>query len=307
MLDKINEEIRTLTEKVSKSVVAILTREIALDEFFLPSMREGIGSGFSVDENLFLTSYHVVRNSREIIMIDSEGKIERAIIVAANPFSDLALLKSKLSLPALEIASEYSLGDIVLAIGNPFGLRSVTLGVISGTARTIISPLGEPLYAIQTDAAVNPGNSGGPLVNIKGKVIGVVSAMIPYAQGIGFAIPSELLIGLLKSYKKYGTYIRPYLGMVVLAINKAIASYYGLSRSEGLLVVRIYPRSPARMAGIMQGDIIVRAEGRQVKSPMELQAIIEEKGYGEEIELLVDREYQEINFRIKIAGQEINI
>jgi S1-C subfamily serine protease len=304
MLEKINEEIKELAENASKSVVAILTREIALDEFLSPAVREGIGSGFSVLENHFLTSYHVIRNSREILLIDKEGNIESAQVVATNPFYDLALLKSDLSIPPLKISTSYSLGEMVFAIGNPLGLRSITLGVISGTGRTIVSPSGEALYVLQTDAAVNPGNSGGPLVNIKGEAIGIVTAMIPFAQGIGFAIPAELLQGLLNSYIRFGRYIRPFLGLVVMAINKAIAAYYGLSRSEGLLVVRVSPRSPAKLA-IMQGDIIIEADGRKVNNPIELQVALESKGFGNEIELLVDRMGKTFKVRTKIAGYEI--
>jgi S1-C subfamily serine protease len=304
MLEKINEEIKELAENASKSVVAILTREIALDEFLSPAVREGIGSGFSVLENHFLTSYHVIRNSREILLIDKEGNIESAQVVATNPFYDLALLKSDLSIPPLKISTSYSLGEMVFAIGNPLGLRSITLGVISGTGRTIVSPSGEALYVLQTDAAVNPGNSGGPLVNIKGEAIGIVTAMIPFAQGIGFAIPAELMQGLLNSYIRFGRYIRPFLGLVVMAINKAIAAYYGLSRSEGLLVVRVSPRSPAKLA-IMQGDIIIEADGRKVNNPIELQVALESKGFGNEIELLVDRMGKTFKVRTKIAGYEI--
>jgi S1-C subfamily serine protease len=193
---------------------------------------------------------------------------------------------------------------MVFAIGNPLGLRSITLGVISGTGRTIVSPSGEALYVLQTDAAVNPGNSGGPLVNIKGEAIGIVTAMIPFAQGIGFAIPAELMQGLLNSYIRFGRYIRPFLGLVVMAINKAIAAYYGLSRSEGLLVVRVSPRSPAKLA-IMQGDIIIEADGRKVNNPIELQVALESKGFGNEIELLVDRMGKTFKVRTKIAGYEI--
>jgi len=304
MLEKINEEIKELAENASKSVVAILTREIALDEFLSPAVREGIGSGFCVFENHFLTSYHVIRNSREILLIDKEGNIELAHVVATNPFYDLALLKSNLSIPPLKISTFYSLGEMVFAIGNPLGLRSITLGVISGTGRTIVSPLGEALYVLQTDAAVNPGNSGGPLVNIKGEAIGIVTAMIPFAQGIGFAIPAELMQGLLNSYIRFGRYIRPFLGLVVMAINKAIAAYYGLSRSEGLLVVRVSPRSPAKLA-IMQGDIIIEADGRKVNNPIELQVVLESKGFGSEVELLVDRMGKTFKVRTKIAGYEV--
>jgi serine protease Do len=304
MLEKINEEIKELAENASKSVVAILTREIALDEFLSPTIREGIGSGFSVMKNHFLTSFHVIRNSREILLIDKEGNIQEANVVATNPFYDLALLEADLSIPPLKISTEYSLGEMVFAIGNPLGLRSITLGVISATGRTIVSPSGEALYVLQTDAAVNPGNSGGPLVNIKGEAIGIVTAMIPFAQGIGFAIPAELIQGLLNSYIKFGRYIRPFLGLTVMTINKAIAAYYGLSKTEGLLVVRVSPRSPAKLA-IMPGDIIIEADGKKLNNPIELQVILESKGFGSEIELLVDRMGKTFKVRTKIAGYEI--
>jgi len=305
MLEKINEEIKELAENASKSVVAVLTREIVFDDFLSPVAREGLGSGFSVLENHFLTSYHVIRNAREIRLLDKDGNIAIAQPVAINPFYDLALLKSKLNIPTMKLSSEYSIGDLVFAIGNPLGLRSITFGVISATGRTLFSPTGQDLYVLQTDAAVNPGNSGGPLVNIKGEVVGIVTAMIPFAQGIGFAIPSELMQGLLRSYTKFGRYIRPYLGIIGMALNKALASYYDLSRSEGVIVIRVYPRSPAWEAGIMQGDIIYEADGKKVTNPIELQVAVESKGAGEKIELSIDRNGKTYKVSSKIYGYEL--
>ncbi len=278
----------SVIEKVSDSVVTIVTRQITLDDFLTPNVSEGIGSGFAIGNNLVVTSYHVIRGSERIIIVSREGFISEGEVIAVNPYNDLALLSSELELKPLKISEKVKVGEAVLAVGSPLGLDSVTFGIISSIDRTIQSPIGTQLYVLQTDAAVNPGNSGGPLVNTNGEVVGVVTAMIPYAQGIGFAIPSRLLRSFLENVKKHGRYVRPYLGIRVMKLNKALSTYFRLPTSDGVIVVAVDPRSPAYQAGIRKGDIILEINGKMIENQIDLVSTIEEAGL-EEIELTLLR------------------
>ncbi|MCY0860154.1 MAG: trypsin-like peptidase domain-containing protein [Sulfolobaceae archaeon] len=284
------EDIRKVIEKVSNSVITILTRDIGFDELFGPKVSEGLGSGFSIGKGLFVTSYHVIGNASEVRIVSKEGYVTKGEVIAINPFNDLALIYGdELDLPGLNISTEYHLGDVVLAIGNPLGLESVTMGIISGVDRTITSPAGNTLYVLQTDAAVNPGNSGGPLVNLKGEVVGVVTAMIPYAQGIGFAVPSKLVSSFLTNVNKFKRYVRPYIGVAVAKLNKAIASYLGLKTDRGVIVVNVDPSGPAYNEGIRRGDVIVSVNGDDVESPLDLIAKLEEVGAPSTVKLKIVR------------------
>ncbi|BFI74280.1 S1C family serine protease [Sulfurisphaera ohwakuensis] len=288
----------SIVEDVSKSVVTILTKQLTLDEFLMPSVAEGLGSGFSVGNGFVITSYHVIQNSRNIVVVSKDGFSSEADVIAINPFNDLALLYTNLNLKALKFSEKVKVGEGVLAIGSPLGLDSVTLGIISSIDRTIQSPLGNPLYVLQTDAAVNPGNSGGPLINTKGEVVGVVTAMIPYAQGIGFAIPSKLVLSFLKNVERNnGKYVRPYLGIRVIKLNKAISTYFNLSSDAGVLVVAVDEDSPAYDAGIRRGDIITEVNGKKIESQLDLVASIDETGL-EEIEMKILRGKDKISIKV---------
>ncbi|WP_338604236.1 trypsin-like peptidase domain-containing protein [Sulfolobus tengchongensis] len=290
-----------LVEKVTPSVVTIITKQIALDQFFAPQVAEGIGSGFAIGKNVLITSYHVISNASEIIVISDDGFRDQAQVIAVNPYHDLAILSTTLDLPSLKLAKDYKTGEVVLAVGNPLGLYSVSMGIISSEERAIISPIGSPVYVIQTDAAVNPGNSGGPLVNTKGEVVGVVTAMIKDAQNIGFAIPSKLIDSFVKNVMKFGKYIRPYVGIGVVKLNKALATYLGIKRQSGLLVLNIDPDGSAYRYGMRKGDIILKVDNQEVKSPVDLLTILEGK-VGSSVNVKVLRNSKEIEFEIAVPG-----
>ncbi|MBP1358028.1 MAG: trypsin-like peptidase domain-containing protein [Sulfolobus sp.] len=293
------EDISKVVDKVGNSVVTILTKDISFDEIFGPRISEGLGSGFSIGGGYFVTSFHVIGNASEVKLVSKEGYIDRGEVIAVNPFNDLALIYSELELPKLTISTEYKLGEIVLAVGNPLGLESVTMGIISGVDRTIRSPAGNVLYVLQTDAAVNPGNSGGPLVNLKGEVIGVVTAMIPYAQGIGFAVPSKLVSSFIKNVTKFKKYVRPYIGVAVAKLNKALASYLGLKVDKGVIVVDTDPSGPAFYEGIRKGDVITTVNGDEVESPLDLVAKLEEAGAPSNVILKVVRGKESKTFKVE--------
>jgi len=293
------EDPSSIVEKVGKSVVAITTRGITFDDIFSPHITRGIGSGFAIEKGLIVTSFHVIENAQEIRIISKEGISRRGYLLAINPFNDLALIGTDLELPPLKLSREYKVGNFVLAIGNPLGMESVTFGIISGSSRLIKSPAGNPLYVLQTDAAVNPGNSGGPLVNMKGEVVGVVTAMIPYAQGIGFAIPSRLVESFVNNYKKFGRYVRAYVGISIVNLTTAIARYFELPVEEGVLVVDVSPNSPAYYAGIRRGDIIIEVDGKKVKEILDFLALIDEKGAPAILNLQIIRGNKKIEIELE--------
>ncbi|AOL16867.1 2-alkenal reductase [Sulfolobus sp. A20] len=290
-----------LVEKVTPAVVTILTRQVTLDEFFTPQVAEGIGSGFSIEKNLLITSYHVIESARDIIAISEDGFRDDVEVVAVNPFHDLAILRTSLSLPSLKLSTKYRTGEVVLAVGNPLGLYSVSMGIISSEERTIMSPIGSPVYVIQTDAAVNPGNSGGPLVNEKGEVVGVVTAMIRNAQNIGFAIPSKLVISFVNNVMRFGRYVRPYIGISVTKLNKALATYLGIKKTNGLLVVNVDPAGSAYKYGIEKGDVILKIDDMDITSPSDLIAILENK-VGSYIKVRVLKDSREAEIKIPVLA-----
>ncbi|MEM1921307.1 MAG: trypsin-like peptidase domain-containing protein, partial [Desulfurococcaceae archaeon] len=205
-----SDSIANIVERVIDSVVTISTARITFDLFSF-GFRElrGIGSGFVITrDGYIITNYHVVKDARTVDIYFRDGLSMRGDVVATDPYRDLALLKIDMNTKPVSLGDSDSIriGEIVLAIGSPFGLMgpTVTMGVVSAVGRTII---GENIILedlIQTDAAINPGNSGGPLINTEGKAIAVATAIIPYAQGIGFAIPINSVKRFIDMLNKYG-------------------------------------------------------------------------------------------------------
>ncbi|MEM4533073.1 MAG: trypsin-like peptidase domain-containing protein, partial [Desulfurococcaceae archaeon] len=219
-------------------------------------------------------------DARTVDIYFRDGLSMRGDVVATDPYRDLALLKIDMNTKPVSLGDSDSIriGEIVLAIGSPFGLMgpTVTMGVVSAVGRTII---GENIILedlIQTDAAINPGNSGGPLINTEGKAIAVATAIIPYAQGIGFAIPINSVKRFIDMLNKYGRPVIARIGVYVASINRNLARMYGLSIDRGVIVIRVEPGSPAYDSGIREGDIIVKANDREIVKPSDLRRVIEE-------------------------------
>jgi S1-C subfamily serine protease len=197
-------------------------------------------------------------------------------------------------LPAAELgdSDKLKIGQTAIAVGVPFrltGAATVTKGVISAVNRTIQSDKGSLENLVQTDAAINPGNSGGPLIDINGRVVAINTAIIPFAQGIGFAIPINAAKRVLDRVLKYGTYKKPWLGLVGVDINESVANYYSLSVSRGVLAARVFRGSPAYEAGIAPGDVIVAVDDTELKSMSGLVKHLENKSAGDEISLTLVR------------------
>ncbi|MEM4903253.1 MAG: trypsin-like peptidase domain-containing protein, partial [Ignisphaera sp.] len=269
-LKDLSHRIADIIEDVRESVVTISTVKLGLDELFGITPVKGVGSGFVIhNKGYIVTNSHVVRNASRVMVVLPDGESIEGRVLASDPQKDLALLKidiEGLKQLALGDSDKVRVGELVFAIGSPLGLpgSTVTMGIVSAVNRTIV---GENIILedlIQTDAAINPGNSGGPLVNVDGEAIGVTTAIIPYAQGIGFAIPINTVKRFLDIIAKYGRPVMVWIGVYVAPINRQTAVMYGLPVEEGLVVVDVVRGGPAYSVGIRRGDIIVKANNKKV-------------------------------------------
>lgn len=248
-----------------------------LGRFNLPQqqkMENSLGSGVLIGKDGYvLTNRHVIKGAQEIAVALSNGNKAPAKIIGTDPVTDLAVLKVELdNLPQIPLPrTDYNLrvGDIVLAIGNPFGFnQSVSIGIVSALGR---SNLGITTYEnfIQTDAAINPGNSGGALINANGELIGINTAVFNKggeAQGIGFAIPVEVALLVMSDLIEYGRVNRGWLGVETIDITPALAARFDIPYHHGILITKIFKDSPAHEAGLLPGDIITHISGVAVAS-----------------------------------------
>lgn len=290
------DKIVEMVEKASKSVVNINTLRVFHDFFYQVVPVEGIGSGFIFDESGYImTNYHVVEGAGRIAITLADGRTFEARFIGAYRGLDIAVLKidaNNLAVAKLGDSDKLRVGQRVFAIGNPFGLvggPTVTSGVVSALKRTIYTERGILRDLIQTDAAINPGNSGGPLVNVDGEVIGINTAIVPFAHGIGFAIPINAAKEVAKEIILYGYYAKSWLGIAGVSVNRRIAEYYDLPVEHGVLVARVTPGSPAHKSGIEQGDIILEFDGKRVDGIEDLQRILSEKKPGYTCEAIILR------------------
>jgi S1-C subfamily serine protease len=318
----INEEtIINALEKVSKNVVNIASVRMVTDQLLRVFPVEGVGSGIIIDNQAhILTNYHVVDHARRLKVTLNDGKTFNAKVIGTDKLTDLAVLQIENHannnnnnnnvfdfIPSIELGDSDSLrvGQIVLAIGNPFGLTggpTVTTGIISSLNRNIEFEEGI-LELVQTDAAINPGNSGGPLVNTNGEVIAINTAKIPYAHGIGFAVPVNTAKTILQELIQYGKVNRPWLGVSTINITNRIARYYRLPTNEGALVVKVEEYSPAADAGIRPGDIIEEVDEKRVEEIIDLSSRIKKKKAKENTLLSVNRYGRRFNISVTLDNQ----
>ena len=295
--------------KVRPAVVNIATRQLSYDALLRPVPAQGIGSGVIFDARGYvLTNSHVVEGAQQIRVTLPDGRAFPGKLVGADPLTDLAVVKiDARDLPAARLgdSSKLEVGETVIAIGNPLGLEggpTVTVGVVSAVARSIEEPGGAGLYdLVQTDAAINPGNSGGPLVRMAGDVIGINTAIIQQAQGIGFAISINSAKPIVQELLAHGRVVRPFIGIVPVSVTPQIASAYDLPVDHGVLVARLDPRGPAARAGMRAGDIIVAVAGHPVKSLGELRVAIGQHKIGETVDLAVRREKTSVTLKVTLV------
>lgn len=231
-----------------------------------------LGSGVIVSQQGYiLTNNHVVAEADEIEVALRDGRISRGKVVGTDPETDLAVIKVELGdLPAITLgdSDQLRVGDVVLAIGNPFGVgQTVTQGIVSATGRT---QLGISTFEnfIQTDAAINPGNSGGALINAAGELVGINTAIFSRSggsQGIGFAIPISLARGVMQQIIEQGRVSRGWLGVEIQDLTPALAESFGLSHQDGVIIAGVLKRGPADRAGLQPGDVILEINGKPVR------------------------------------------
>lgn len=266
---------------------------------------EGKGSGFIASpDGMILTNSHVVDGADSVTVTLSDGRRFDAEIVGKDSTYDLAVIRIKANnLPVLKMgdSDRTQVGEWVVAIGNPFGLEhTVTVGVISAKNRSIrLEKLNFDGF-FQTDAAINPGNSGGPLINLDNQVIGINTAIVPYAQGIGFAIPINVAKQVMNDLVKFGRVKRAWLGVYMQPVTSEIIEAFGLKSADGALVSDVVPNSPAEKAGLQRGDIIKSFGGAPVKTPEELSKTVRKQVAGDVVKAEIIREGKTVNISIRL-------
>ena len=267
-----------------------------------------LGSGFIIDaEGYIVTNHHVIEGADEITVRLHDDRTLKAELIGSDQETDLALLKVESSepLPAATWgeSSKARIGDWVMAIGNPFGLGgTVTVGIISAQQRDINA--GRYDDFIQTDAAINKGNSGGPMFDLDGRVIGVNTAIFSpsgLSVGIGFAIPSQLARNVISQIKKFGEVRRGWLGVRIQTVNEELAEGLQLDQPHGALVASVTEDGPAAAAGIQQGDVILRFDGREVSEMRKLPRMVAETPIGGAVEVVVWRKGREEIFSVTLG------
>ena len=308
--------VQQIYEETGPGVVQVTTSGVdSTNPYFGPQATSSLGSGFVVDRDGYIvTNYHVIEDAQEIEVNFSGDDRVPAKIVGSDPSTDLAVLKIDAQSRALTPlplgnSDDVHVGDAVVAIGNPFGLeRSVTAGIVSALQRDLTAPNGYTIdKVIQTDAPINQGNSGGPLLNARGQVIGVnsqISSETGGNVGIGFAVPVNTVKEVVSQIKASGKVEHAYLGVQMQEITPELAETVNVPVDEGVMVVGVVEGSPADEAGlqggeqqvivggrsyVLGGDIVTRADGQPVTSPDDLRSMIMEKSPGDSITLDIQR------------------
>ncbi|MBI2204405.1 MAG: trypsin-like peptidase domain-containing protein [Candidatus Rokubacteria bacterium] len=268
--------------------------------------QQGLGSGVIFDKRGYvLTNFHVIKGADAVLLRLSSKQEFRGKVVGTDPKTDLAVVRFdpniELAVAAMGNSDALRVGEWAIAIGNPFGLdQTVTVGVISATGR---SDVGIATYEnfIQTDASINPGNSGGPLVNLRGEVVGINTAIVAAGQGIGFAIPANMVKRVIGQLLERGKVTRGWIGISVQPLTQELAQSLGLKDTQGAVVARVYPEGPAAGAGIAQNDVIVGFEGTAVDDYSHLQRLTADAEVGKTVSVDIMRRGDRRTVKLKIA------
>lgn len=271
---------------------------------------QSLGSGFVLwSDGYILTNHHVVRDSRDVVVRLSDRRQFPATVIGSDERSDIALLKiDATDLPAVKIADvkKSRVGDWVLAIGSPFGFDyTVTSGILSAKGRSL--PTEQYVPFLQTDAAVNPGNSGGPLFNLKGEVLGINSQIYSQSggfQGVAFAIPIDIAVKVATALKEHGKVLRGWLGIVMQEVDRNLAKSFGMDKPGGALISRVLPDGPAEQAGLKAGDIILKYNGTEVPSWQAIKPLVGDSHPGDVVTLDLLRDGKVVTIKVEVGTLE---
>ena len=305
-LDAYSEIVTGVVESVAAAMVGIQRKAKPGEPEGNSRMQGGAGSGFVITpDGYILTNNHVVQGARAIEVLFADGSAAAADVVGGDPDTDIALVRAhtgRLVPVQLGDSDALRVGQLVVAMGNPFGLQaSVTTGVVSALRRTLRATTGRLIEdIIQTDAALNPGNSGGALLDSRGRVIGVNTAIIAGANATGFAVPINTAKRVIPDLMREGRVVRGYLGLAgqTVPFPKAAAARYGLSMPAGVQIVQIVPGGPAQQAGLRAGDVMLSVDGQEAPSVDAIHRILDGNSIGREATLRVLRRGEVIEARI---------
>jgi S1-C subfamily serine protease len=311
LFDAYSRAVIDAVELVAPAVVSVDVRKRGVNQGRRSPAQAGTGSGFVfAADGLILTNSHVVDDSTEIDVMLPDGGEHRADLVGQDPDTDVAVLKITASdLSAVSFGQSQSLrpGQLVIAIGNPYGFQhSVSAGVVSALGRTLRARSGRLIdQVIQTDAALNPGNSGGPLVTSAGQVVGVNTAIIAGGQGLSFAVPISTVISVLPALLRDGRVRRGYLGVAGqdVPLLRRVTRFHRLSQATGVLVISLEQDGPARVAGVRDGDIIVSFDAAPISSLDDLHKTLTEDRIGTFATIGLLRDQQRLDVSVRIGDR----
>jgi serine protease Do len=306
-------DVELAVETVRPAVVFLSVQVQTTGAFGMPDEQEGVGSGVIFNEDgHILTNNHVIEDATMIDVVLPDGRSFEGTVLGRSPERDLAIVQidTEEDLPTAElgVSADLRIGQSVVAIGNALGLPggpTVTTGVVSAVGRTIQAGMGQPPMEnlIQTDAAINPGNSGGPLINLNGEVIGINTARIQQAEGIGFAVSVDTARNFVQQVVDQEP--QPYIGIGGLDISPAMAQQQGLPVERGILILNVSPNTPAEEAGVQPGDILLSMNGVEVLTVQELQTELDNYEPGDEVTLLLNREGSETEITLTLGESPI--
>jgi len=274
-----------------------------------PQREQGLGSGVIVNaDGYVLTNNHVVEDASDVEVFTQDRKKFKAKVIGTDARTDVAVLKIDASgLPTLTFgdSSKLKVGDVVFAIGQPFGVgETATMGIVSATGRGLGGAIEHYEDFIQTDASINPGNSGGALIDLRGNLVGINTAIISGGggnQGVGFAIPINMARGVMDQIVEHGKVIRGYMGVAIQAVDPDMAKAFGLSHGGGALISDVSPNSPASKAGLQTGDIVLELNGQAVNGPDDLSVHISQMAPGSVAHLELFRNGQSKNVDVTLG------
>ncbi len=311
LLEEIEDAITDLAERVRPTVVNIAPASVSARSKGQFRNVRGTGSGVIIDaQGHIVTNHHVVGDADQVEVRLADGTKFTADVVGKDPDTDLAVIKISTDrlLPnaTLGDSETVKVGQWALAVGNPFGLdRTVTLGVVSGIGREDMN-LSRYENFIQTDSSIFPGNSGGPLFNVHGEVIGINTAIMNSVQGIGFAIPSNMVKQVVHQLLTEGKVLRGWLGVGIQLVTEELGKKFGVKEGEGVLVNEVFENDPAALGGIKPGDIITKVDGKPVDTPNRLSRLVAGLGPGATANIEIVRDQQRVELLVALTARKEN-